>query len=91
MKENERFFLKKLCIFWFRCRICYIIITYLFVRKNKDDSTAKEFYFLGRMFITDEYKEIKMESGHKAVEILYKLEEPVREELYDYLTDNQNI
>lgn len=64
---------------------------YLFVRKNKDDSTAKEFYFLGRMFITDEYKEIKMESGHKAVEILYKLEEPVREELYDYLTDNQNI
>lgn len=59
---------------------------YLFVRKNKDDSQAKEFYFLGRMYVTDHYKEITMESGHKAVEFLYKLDEPVREELYDYLT-----
>jgi len=59
---------------------------YLFVRKNKDDSQAKEFYFLGRMYVTDYYKEITMESGHKAVEFLYKLDEPVREELYDYLT-----
>ena len=59
---------------------------YLFVRKNKDDSQAKEFYFLGRMYVTDNYKEITMESGHKAVEFLYKLDEPVREELYDYLT-----
>jgi len=59
---------------------------YLFVRKNKDDSQAKEFYFLGRMYVTDNYKEITMESGHKAVEFLYKLDEPVREELYDYIT-----
>ena len=58
---------------------------YLFVRKNKDDSQAKEFYFLGRMYVTDKYEEITMDSGHKAVKFLYKLEEPVREELYDYI------
>ena len=58
---------------------------YLFVRKNKDDSQAKEFYFLGRMYVTNKYEEITMDSGHKAVKFLYKLDEPVREELYDYI------
>ena len=37
------------------------------------------------MYVTDKYEEITMDSGHKAVKFLYKLEEPVREELYDYI------
>lgn len=60
---------------------------YLFIRKNKNDKdNGKEFYFLGRMHPTGEFKEIVMEDGKtSAVEITYALEQPVRTDLYDYL------
>lgn len=60
---------------------------YLFVRKNKNDKdSGKEFYFLGRMHPTGEFKEIVMEDEKtSAVEITYALEQPVRADLYDYL------
>ena len=63
---------------------------FLFMRKNKDDADqGKEFYFLGEMHPTGEFKEIIMADGAtKAVEIGYELEEPVRADLYDYLTTN---
>lgn len=60
---------------------------YLFVRKNKDDKESKEFYFLGEMHPTGNYEEIIMpNTSSSVVEIQYRLEEPVRADIYDYLT-----
>ena len=58
----------------------------LFVRKNKDDKEAKEFYFLGEVFAQGEPIPIKMEkTGDDAFEINYKLDVPVREDIYEYI------
>lgn len=63
---------------------------YLFVRKNKNDGDgSKEFYFLGEMWPTGDFKQIVMPGTTKtAVEITYELADPVREDLFDYLTSN---
>ena len=59
---------------------------FLFVRKNKDDKEAKEFYFLGEMYAQGSPKQIYMESTHDhAFEILYQLDVPVRSDIYDYI------
>lgn len=59
----------------------------LFVRKNKDDKISKEFYYLGKIHATGEAKEFVMpNTSKKAVEIYYKLETPVREDLFEYIT-----
>lgn len=58
----------------------------LFVRKNKDDKEAKEFYFLGEVFAQGEPIPIKMEkTKDDAFEINYKLDVPVREDIYEYI------
>lgn len=58
---------------------------YLF-RKNKDDKEAKEFYFLGEIYAQGEPIPIKMEkTGDDAFEINYKLDVPVREDIYEYI------
>ena len=58
----------------------------LFVRKNKDDKEAKEFYFLGEVFAQGKPNPIKMpKTGDDAFEINYKLDVPVREDIYDYI------
>lgn len=58
----------------------------LFVRKNKDDKISKEFYYLGKITATGETNEFVMENtSKKAVEIMYKLVTPVREDLYEYI------
>ncbi|HHX62542.1 MAG TPA: DEAD/DEAH box helicase [Epulopiscium sp.] len=60
----------------------------LFVRKNKDDKGSKEFYYLGRIKTTGEPKEVFRESsGDNVVELMYQLDTPVREDLYDYITE----
>lgn len=63
---------------------------YLFVRKNKNDKdSGKEFYFLGQMHPTGDFVATTMEDGKtNVVEITYALEQPVRADLYDYLTSN---
>lgn len=59
---------------------------FLFVRKNKDDNEAKEFYFLGEIFAEGEPKPIHMETTNDdAFEILYRLDVPVRSDIYDYI------
>lgn len=59
----------------------------LFVRKNKDDKISKEFYYLGRMTATGQAQEFIMPNTEKtAVEILWLLDVPVREDLYEYIT-----
>ncbi len=66
---------------------------YLFVRKNKNDGDGgKEFYFLGEMLPTGDFKEIVMPGTTKAaVEITYELLDPVRQDLFDYLTSNIDV
>ncbi len=67
--------------------------TFLFVRKNKNDSESKEFYYLGEMRPTGVFLPIMMPNGDKpqipAVEIEYDLLSPVKDELYDYLTSGE--
>lgn len=59
----------------------------LFVRKNKDDQGSKEFYYLGPMKPTGEAIPIIMAAAKRsAVEIVYDLQIPVREDIYDYIT-----
>ncbi len=63
---------------------------HLFVRKNKDDDTSKEFYYLGRIRPSGEASEITMpNTTKKAVEIEYLLDTHVREDIYDYITEGQ--
>ncbi|MDO4619807.1 MAG: DUF3427 domain-containing protein, partial [Lachnospiraceae bacterium] len=60
----------------------------LFVRKNKDDKISKEFYYLGRMNATGKTKEFMMPNTSKtAVEIEWILEQPVREDIYEYIVN----
>ncbi len=60
----------------------------LYVRKNKEDKTSKEFYYLGKIYATGEVEEFTMKNTSKsAVEISYKLQTPIREDIYDYITN----
>lgn len=60
----------------------------LFVRKNKDDKIAKEFYYLGQMQATGRTKEFVMANTDKtAVEIEWMLDTPVREDIYEYIVN----
>lgn len=59
---------------------------FLFVRKNKDDNEAKEFYFLGEIFAENDPRPIRMEKTQDdAFEIDYRLDVPVRSDIYDYI------
>lgn len=59
---------------------------FLFVRKNTDDKGSKEFYFLGEMHPTGYFKETLTIAKENAVEIGYRLETPVRRDIYEYIT-----
>jgi len=60
----------------------------LFVRKNKDDKTSKEFYYLGKIKATGKTHQFVMNNTSKtAVEIEYNLVTPVQEDIYDYITN----
>lgn len=65
------------------------ILIPLFVRKNKDDQTSKEFYFLGTIRHNGHLQEFVMNdtNGVTAVEIGYKLDTPVENNLYEYITE----
>ena len=58
---------------------------YLFVRKNKDDNEAKEFYFLGEVEAVGEPMP-DTQDGHPIFKIHYRLKQTVRKDIYDYLT-----
>ncbi len=59
---------------------------YLFVRKNKDDDEAKSFYFLGEITAFGKPAEVTLQNKAPAFEICYRLKNPVRSDIYDYLT-----
>lgn len=61
---------------------------FLFVRKNKDDKEAKEFYFLGEIVAEGKPNPIYMEATKDdAFEITYRLDVPVRSDIYDYIVN----
>ncbi len=58
----------------------------LFVRKNKDDKISKEFYYLGPMTASGKAEEFTMTGTDKtAVQIEWILNEPVRDDIYEYI------
>ena len=58
------------------------------MRKNKDDKISKEFYYLGRMTATGNTNEFIMANTNKtAVEIEWKLDTPVREDINQYIVN----
>ena len=61
---------------------------HLFVRKNKDDKDSKEFYYLGLMYVQDITEETL--DNKPICRIEYKLDQPVRKDLYDYITLGAN-
>lgn len=62
---------------------------FLFIRKNKDDNEAKEFYFLGEIFAEGNPRQIYMEkTKDNAFEIDYRLDVPVRSDIYDYIVSD---
>ena len=59
---------------------------FLFVHKNKDDNETKEFYFLRELFAAGQPNPIHMESTkNDAFEIAYRLDVPIRNDIYDYI------
>ncbi len=60
----------------------------LFVRKNKDDKGSLEFYYLGTMNATGKAETFTMANTNEtAVEIEWILDEPVREDIYEYIVN----
>ena len=58
----------------------------LFVRKNKDDKISKEFYYLGHMTASGRTQELILSNTDKTVvKIEWKLDESVREDIYQYI------
>lgn len=57
---------------------------HIFIRKNKDDKNSKEFYYLGLAHFKD-IKQVEM-NNKPICKILYKLDQPVRTDIYDYIT-----
>lgn len=63
--------------------------SYLFVRKNKNDGISKEFYFLGEIYPTGSFVPITI-AGKSAIEISYRLDVPVKHDLYEFITSDLN-
>ena len=62
---------------------------HLFVRKNKNDTTSKEFYYMGQLHAIDKPNNVKLpDNKNSAIQFTYKLETPIKEELFNYITNN---
>ena len=58
----------------------------VFVRRSKEDDEAKAFYFLGAMHAAAAPQPVLVANGQSAFEMQWRLESPVEEGLYEYLT-----
>jgi superfamily II DNA or RNA helicase len=61
---------------------------YLFMRKSNNDKGEKNFYYLGKMKY-ENMEQTKMPADKTEVDVVkitYALEEPVRDDIFDYLT-----
>ncbi len=57
---------------------------HIFIRKNKDDATSKEFYYLGKGNIVD-IRQDYMDNNVPVCEIEYQLDKNVRKDIYDFI------
>lgn len=62
---------------------------FLFVRRNKNDNEAKAFYFLGEIEAAGRPTVVALKDK-PAFEIHYKLKTPVRQDIYQYLTEKSD-
>lgn len=61
---------------------------FFFIRKDKNDNEAKEFYFLGEIYAEGDPQPIQMaQSKRDAFEINYRLDRPVRDDIYEYIVE----
>ena len=59
---------------------------HLFVRKNKNDTTSKEFYYMGQMHAINEPFKVQLpDNKNSATQFTYRLENEIRKELFDYI------
>jgi superfamily II DNA or RNA helicase len=58
---------------------------YLFVRKSKEIKGSKDFFFLGEILPVGDAKSETVDNKD-AFKIIYKLQKPVRKDLYEYFT-----
>lgn len=59
---------------------------HLFVRKNKNDTTSKEFYYMGQMHAINEPFKVQLpDNKNSAIQFTYRLENEIRKELFDYI------
>ena len=61
---------------------------YLFVRKDKNDADAKEYYFLGSINSSGDPIPDKIDGKTDIFKIHYLLETPVEKNLYDYILED---
>lgn len=62
----------------------------LFIRKNKNDKTSKEFYYLGEVLLTGNMRDGFIPGTTvPIVEIEYKFARPVDQRIYEYITENK--
>ena len=59
----------------------------LFVRKNKNDKTSKEFYYLGKVELTGLNDSVIPDTIIPIVELEYKFIKPVDDRIYEYITE----
>ena len=55
---------------------------HLFINRLKEE---KEFYYLGKVKTYDRPSLVTRENGDTVVDIIYQLDEPVREDIYNFL------
>ena len=62
---------------------------HLFIRKNKEDEASKEFYYLGQIHpIGDPIQMIMPNTTNNVVQFTYRLENEIRKDIFDYITNN---
>ena len=62
---------------------------HLFIRKNKNDNISKEFYYLGLMHTYGKpIQTIMPNTNNNVVQFTYKLENEIRKDIFDYITNN---
>ena len=61
---------------------------HLFIRKNKNDNISKEFYYLGLMHTYGKpIQTIMPNTNNNVVQFTYKLENEIRKDIFDYITN----
>lgn len=62
---------------------------HLFVRKNKNDTISKEFYYMGQIHAIGKPIKVQLpDNKNSAIQFTYQLENEIRKDIFDYITNN---